>query len=252
VEFFDSFAIPYTFTLGNHDGEFESSAVIAAYYATGNYSWFDRGPGSIHGFSNSAINLVNSAGKVIYSMILIDTNIKRYNLDGSYWYDYVYPDQAQWYQWVVNGVNTYQGSPVKSLLFYHIPLPEIDDLRAEWTQIDPAAANDAFRQDACPSYQNSTFWQVVKDTNSSTHMFFGHDHPNLMDYVYQGVHWVYGLKTGTSMGAAPDRIGGTLITVGQDSSVKIEFIYELDVPDSPRADEFINGKRGKRLQMPKE
>jgi 3',5'-cyclic AMP phosphodiesterase CpdA len=228
VEFFDSFGIPYTFTLGNHDGGGnERNPGLVERFAVGAHSWFDRGPSSIHGYSNSAINLVNSAGKLVYSVVLLDSNqVRRYS-PRLIWYDYIYPDQGTWYSWLIRGLSAYSGGPVKSLLFYHIPLPEIESVREDFTEKDPEGAAEAFREAPCCPWDNSGFWETVKEVGSTTHMFFGHDHVNLLNYNWEGVTWVYGLKTGRSYYHDEDRLGGTLITVGQDSSASVEFVYEL-------------------------
>jgi hypothetical protein len=244
IAFLDEFAIPYTFSLGNHDGEGgHDDEDMSRIYAGGKFSLFDRGPGSIHGFSNSAVNLFNSDGRLLYSLIQIDSNRYRTYEQDSSGYDYIYPDQALWYEWFVNGTNR-----AKSMLFYHIPLPEINDLRSEYQNVDPAGAAFAFREGSKPPEQNSTFWKKVKALASTTHMFFGHDHRNLLNYNYQGVNWVYGLKTGHCAYWDADRIGGTLITVGQDGSVDVEFVYETDVPVSKRVRDLVSGKVRPRIR----
>jgi hypothetical protein len=64
-------------------------------------------------------------------------------------------------------------------------------------------------------------------------MFFGHDHLNLVDHVWGGVHWVYALKTGKCHYHADDRIGGTFVTMGQDREVIVDRVFETDVPEVP-------------------
>jgi 3',5'-cyclic AMP phosphodiesterase CpdA len=226
VTLFDSFKIPYTFTLGNHDGEgIVENPSIAKIYANGKFSFYKNGSGSIHGYSNSAINLENSQG-IVYSLILIDTNRYRDYPDGSSGYDYVYPDQIRWYEWYINSLSNYSKKDVKSLMFYHIPLPEINDVRTEMAKVDPNAEKDAFRENPCPGNQNTGLFDKIVRLKSTTHMFFGHDHRNLLDYVYKGVHFVYGAKTGSSYYHDNDRLGGTLITVSQAGDVNVKFILK--------------------------
>jgi 3',5'-cyclic AMP phosphodiesterase CpdA len=227
ITFLDTFKIPYILTLGNHDGEGLSDDFdIAEVYADGSYSLFNTGPGSIHGYSNYAINLANSKGTVIYSLIMIDTNRYRDDPDGNSGYDYVYPDQISWYEWYIQKISAVQSKLVPSMLFYHIPLPEIFEVKAEMEQIDPDGAKDALRETPCPPSQNTGLFSKIVQLNSTTHMFFGHDHRNLLNYVYQGVHFVYGTKTGPSYYHDDDRLGGTLITVNQAGETKVDFILK--------------------------
>jgi hypothetical protein len=252
VDFLDTFQIPYTMALGNHDGEGgHDDEAMAAIYARGQYSLFDRGPGSIHGFCNSAINLLNSAGKAIYSLITIDTNRYR-EYPGGIDQDYIYPDQIMWYEWFVSGISGQQGRLVKSALFYHMPLLEIFDLESDFRKEDPDGAAFAFRENPCPGPNITGLLQKVKDLASTSHMFFGHDHNNLLNYRWQGVNWIYGLKTGTSSYHDPDRLGGTLITISQNSTLNVEFVYMPDPYPWPskRATAMIEAK-GMRIERPK-
>jgi hypothetical protein len=247
VEFFDNYSIPYTFVFGNHDAEGLDDEDIGNILKTGLFSWFDRGPGSIHGYSNSVVTLVNGAGRLIYSLILLDSGRYRDYSSTADGYDYIYPDQGKWYEWVVAGLQA-QGTG-KNSLFYHIPLPEMKDVKADYEKVDPAGAADAFREQPDPSGQNSGFWDSVKSVGETTHMFVGHDHTNRVNYVWNGVHWVYGLKTGKCSYHDDDRIGGTLITIGQDANVTVDFVLETDVPEVPEVREFLNRKANARPKI---
>jgi 3',5'-cyclic AMP phosphodiesterase CpdA len=227
VSFFDSFKIPYTMVFGNHDGEGEDDDDdLARIFAAGDFSLFDRGPGSIHGFSNSAIHLATTAGAPVYELVLVDTNRVRTYPDASGIYDYVYPDQIEWYNWYIRGVSEALGARVPSCLFYHIPLLQTFDVWADYARVDPEAAADAFREPPLSPTEDTGFWDAVKEAGSTTHMFFGHNHRNLLNYKWGGVTWVFGLKTGTSAYHDNDRIGGTLITISGKGEVEVEFVHE--------------------------
>jgi hypothetical protein len=248
ISFLDQFKIPYTFVFGNHDDEGPTSIEdLAVTFSNGQYSWFDRGPGSIHGYSNSAINLLNSSNELIYSLILVDSNRYRNCTKNSMGYDYVYPDQVSWYRWFLDGMKEYTKKQVKSMLFFHITLPEIHDVRADLKKKDSDAEAFAFKENPSPSGQNSSFWKMIKDTASTTHLFFGHDHGNLLNYSWEGVMWVYGLKTGPSFYHLDDRMGGTVITVEQNGNVNVRFVYKtVDEKGAPKWREFIEQKIGKK------
>jgi hypothetical protein len=75
-------------------------------------------------------------------------------------------------------------------------------------------------------------------------MIFGHDHVNLLNYTWQGVTWVYGLKTGTSFYHDEDRLGGTVYTIGLDGTVDMEFVYEPASLASEKWKKFIERRVG--------
>jgi hypothetical protein len=199
--------------MGNHDGEgFFDNEKMGEVYRSGKHSLFTPGPANIQGCGNYGINIVEG-GNIVYALIMIDSN--RYRGIG---YDYIYPAQIAWYEWYIRGVGA-----VKSLAFFHIPLPEINDARKDMKRTDPAGAAIAFRQNPSPPSENTGMFQKMKDLDSTTHMFFGHDHVNRVDYKYQGIHFVYGLKTGPCSYYDADRQGTTLITIQDDLTVTVEF-----------------------------
>jgi hypothetical protein len=181
----------------------------------------------------------------------VDTNRNRLYPDGTNGYDYVYPDQGVWYEWYVLGVRKAVCGDFRSALFYHIPFLEINDVQADFERVDPTAAQEAFREPSGTARENSGFWQTVKELGATTHMFFGHCHRNLVNYEWQGVRWIFGLKTGTSYYHDADRIGGTLITIGQDRNVEVLFIYEVGLEVSERVMGLAEAYTTTRRRRPK-
>jgi len=64
----------------------------------------------------------------------------------------------------------------------------------------------------------------MKELQSTACMLFGHDHKNNFFYQYQGIYFVYGLKTGPC--AEKYKQGTTLITIKDDLSISVEFMYK--------------------------
>jgi hypothetical protein len=65
-------------------------------------------------------------------------------------------------------------------------------------------------------------FQKMKGLQSTTHIFFGHDHHNMLCYKYQGIYFVYGSKTGICAYHDADRVGTTLVTLKDDMSVSVD------------------------------
>jgi 3',5'-cyclic AMP phosphodiesterase CpdA len=228
ISFLDSFRIPYALIMGNHDGDFtllqddNMRHVVADIYSQGKYSLFTKGPDNIGGVGNFGIQITNEKNQVIYSLVLMDSNR-----------DYIRQNQVHWYEWYIKGLNKAvygdhnpsSGKTVKNLTFVHIPLPEINDVRQAMVASDPAAAAAAFGGSSSGQTVNTGLFQRMKDLKSTTHIFFGHDHLNTLDYAYQGIHFVYGLKTGYNAYHDPNKLGATLITIKNDSTVRVDFKY---------------------------
>ncbi|MDR3275893.1 MAG: metallophosphoesterase [Treponema sp.] len=229
IEFLDGFGIPYAMVMGNHDGEgIYDNSKMGEIYGSGAYSLFRPGLPSIHGTGNYVVNITGEAGDVLYALAMIDSN--RYRLGGK-GYDYIYPDQIAWYKWYIEELSAAQYGPesgrmVKSMAFFHIPLPEVNDVRDLLKVQDPVAEAYAYWETPSPPAQNTGMFQQMLALGSTTHLFFGHDHLNLLDYGYQGIHFVYGLKTGPCSYYNEKRQGTTLITVRDDLSVGVEFLFD--------------------------
>jgi 3',5'-cyclic AMP phosphodiesterase CpdA len=224
IDFLDSFAIPYALVMGNHDGDFmeleddNQQHSIAEIFSRGRYSLFVTGPDNLTGTGNYGLHIVNGSGAIIYALILLDSND-----------DYLRRDQVAWYEWYVRGVAG-AASPaggaekVKSLLFFHIPPPEIGDIKREMEQHDlrdedGRSASAAFGESPSRQPENTGLFAAIQELGSTTHLFFGHDHLNTLNYHYRGVYFVYGLKTGYCAYHDPERLGATLITLRGENSV---------------------------------
>jgi predicted MPP superfamily phosphohydrolase len=227
IKFLDGFDIPYLLVMGNHDGEafmnkedIPRQEKLAAFFETGKYSLFKRGPHEVYGTGNYGVHLVNEQGELLWGLVMFDTNR-----------DYLRANQVAWYEWYIRGLNkAVKGSekpavPVKTLAFFHIPLSETRDLYNSLLEKDPATAKDAFREKPSAS-KNSGMFAKMKELDSTKYLFFGHDHRNRCCLEYEGINFVYGLKSGHGGYHDEDRVGTTLITIKADESVTVEFIKE--------------------------
>lgn len=218
-----SYDIPWGVTLGNHDAEGRGDRVWHGnQYENAENSLFRMGPSNVQGIGNYVIEISDAVGQPIYSIILMDSNGEREYASGKD-YDYIYPDQIAWYQWIVK-----QQPDVPSMLVFHIPLPEFQVVSDQWEagQLDNAAYFGENRERVCCPPENTGFFDVIKALENTTHIFVGHDHINSLSAEYEGVRLTYGLKTGPCSYSDDDIRGGTLITI-QDGThdVLVEHIY---------------------------
>jgi len=227
IKVMESFGIPWGVTLGNHDAEGRADRIWHGNrYEDAEYSLFRSGPSNIHGVGNYGINLTNGNGEIVYSLIMMDSNVLRQYEEGED-YDFIYYDQIKWYEWMVRGVSEAEGRPVPSLAFFHIPLPEFNDAVEAWNsgKIDPADGFGETREGVfCPPF-NTGLFSVMKDLGSTTHIFNGHDHVNNLSVDWEGIRMTYVQKTGRASYSDRDMLGGTLVTIADGTyDVKVEHI----------------------------
>lgn len=235
----DSHQIPWTMTFGNHDEQCWFSIDWLTGYMNklnkdrensgSSYCVFkDLQDDKIQGNANFAINLMQGED-VFEQLILMDSN--RYNYNGYFGYDYFHQDQIDWYRGLVTYTASENGNvTVPSLMFYHIPLPEVNDAweAAEKDSsliINPTDSEGQKNEPSCNPEYNSGFYSVIKELGSTHGMYFGHDHINNFIINYEGIHFGYGIKATDRIYADDGMLGGRVIVLHNDHSLTYEDIY---------------------------
>lgn len=228
ISLMESFGVPWGVVLGNHDSEGPADRHWHGNrYEEAEYSLFSAGPANIHGVGNYLIQLADPTGEVTTGLVMMDSNVLRRYPQKKY-YDFVYHDQILWYRWAVEGLEEAAGKPVPTMVFLHIPLPEYADAQALLDNPE-AASGPVFgvqREDVCAPLVNTGFFDVMKELESTTHVFAGHDHINSSSIPWEGIRLTYVLKTGPGSYHDKDLQGGTLVTVEPGSfAVEVEHIF---------------------------
>ncbi len=238
TKFFDSLETPWAVTFGNHDGESRRDKNWHGnVYESGEYSLFSMGPSTIPGVGNYTIR-IEEDGKSAMLLVMLDSHDRREYPDGSD-YDFIHPNQIEWYKAQIRGESEYAygsfgtllGKAVPSLAFFHIPLPEYQQMIDLWNagELNPLTTYGEAREGAYAPPVNTGLFEVMKDLKSTEHVFVGHDHVNNLSGLYDGIRLSYGLKTGPVSYYHEDLQGGTLITIEQEShNVKITHLYKDD------------------------
>lgn len=226
--FLDSYEKPWSLVFGNHDEQcmFSVDWVTGYLNSKTEYGMFlDLQDDDTHGNCNFAINLMNG-NQIFEQLILMDSN--RYHYGDYNGYDYFKPDQIAWYENLVDYTTAQNGGTVvPSIMFYHIPLPEIDNAWDGSQNGDPDAVWEygEKREKTCPPEYNSGFFDKILEKGSTTAMFFGHDHVNNFRVTYKGVTFCYGIKSTDRVYYDEDMLGGQVIVLHNDHSLTYEHIY---------------------------
>jgi len=223
VEKMESLKVPWAVTLGNHDSEYSVDRQWHGnIYESAENSLFKMGPSNVDGVGNYQLNIQSPDGNIVKSLIMLDSHAK-HKYETKKDYDYIHPNQLEWYKWVIEGLNNETGKTVPSLLFFHIPLIEFQEA------IVDSETNILFGEQNEKVYSapvSSGLFELIKELGSTTHIFNGHDHINNLSVMYEGIQMTYGLKSGPSSYFKKHLQGGTLITIKKDSfEIEVEHIY---------------------------
>ena len=241
IKYMETFDIPWAATFGNHDSEgTKARAWHGNQYEAAPNSLFRYGPSNIHGVGNYPVLIKNEEGDIIYSLIMMDSNVTReYDSLGS-GYDFIYKDQIDWYKWQIKGVSKSQfgefnpsaGKVVPSMCFFHIPLLEFDDAVKAIANgtIDTSDVVGENKEGVASAKVNTGLFSTMKELESTTHVFCGHDHVNNMSVNWKGIQLSYGLKTGKTSYFDEKMQGGTLLTITTNdktkpAQVEIDYIF---------------------------
>lgn len=231
IDMMDSFKIPWAPVFGNHDRELSGNLYYQSQqYEKSEYCLFSQGPSNIHGVGNYVIN-IKEGNKFIYSIFMMDSNGNRdYEIDGKKFngYDYIYPDQIEWYEDNIKAIEKLAGHTVPSMTFFHIALPEFTTAYDLYEAKSPEVEllHGERREGECPPPENTHFFDKMVELGSTTHVMIGHDHVNDYAIKYKGIVLGYGVKTGNHSYYDKEINGGTVLTINDDG-VKLENKYIL-------------------------
>lgn len=187
--------IPFAVALGNHDSDFDLTRAEI-------YDLVRSVPGNVNtpadlgidGYSNDIITLSGKNGieRVFY---IFDSGNREYLFEMKSW-GYVRASQIDWYRKASNYFKeTNGGTPVPSLAFFHIPLPEFlialhdDGKRARFLR------GNIGEEPAVPKF-NSGLYLAMREQGDVQGIVNGHDHNNDCVLLWQKFYFIYGRYSG--------------------------------------------------------
>lgn len=191
VKSVDERQIPWAVVFGNHDTERiitrRELMNVASEYAL---CVTEQGPADITGFGNCVLEIVDPNGQAAALLYLLDSG-NQSCLSTVSGYDWIRRDQIEWY--VRSSRTATQqngGTPLPSLAFFHIPLPEY---RQVWAQ--EVCYGNKFEDVCCPNLNSGLFAAMV-EMGDIMGTFVGHDHVNDYWGTLHGIRLCYGRATG--------------------------------------------------------
>ena len=245
----ESLGVYWDVTFGNHDAEAYSyfdRKDVAALYGSGEYEHclFQAGPEDVDGYGNHVIEVKNSEGIITQAIILIDSqayvkdNIIE-SIKGNY--DNIHQNQVEWYEAEIKRMNNEnekinkKSGPVKSQVFFHIPLVEMDDAWNEFKNNDYKDTEDfeyiegligETGRQVCCAFGEDALFEKMLELGSTKAIHNGHDHVNSTTFKYKGILFSYGYSVDYFAYSGIDKLGSqrgcTMITCKPDTTFTID------------------------------
>lgn len=212
VKNMDSYKKPWACVFGNHDDEGRADkAKLVDVLKTSEYGLFEFGPSDLHGAGNYVIELQRS-NLTEYAFFMMDSGS---SLEFEAKTEGINAKQIEWYEWNMAALNEKRGESVKNMAFFHIPLPQYNDLENFEQGIRG--------EDSCPENGSGDFLNSGKN-RSLTHVFVGHDHNNNFIANIDAIKLGYATKSSYNCYYKSGVTGGTLLTINKDNQVKEEIV----------------------------
>ncbi len=224
LNFINSFNIPFAFTYGNHDlqGDYNYRYINDSLLNLKNSVLKDPTNDDVFGNANYFIDLTDS-GATKYRLYIIDSN--NYHFTGiKYGYDVIHDDQLNHIDKIVQ-----EYGKVPSFAFYHIPLYEARDAYEAIKSGEKLAYKGVNNEKCSVGYKRTDAFERLKNDGVIGH-FYGHDHINYTDIMYEGVTLSYGLKSTHEIYNNEDLLGYKTITLKSDMSYDLSNIETVVVP----------------------
>lgn len=188
-----SHGIPFAVVWGNHDDEQDMTrSQLTEYVSTIKGCLISTAEG-VTGTSNYVITL-KSANSNATSAVLYFLDSNAYSqIEGIDGYDWIHRDQVEWYSSLSKDFTTANnGVPYPALAFFHIPLPEYNDMLPNEKALFVGTRKEIV---SAPKI-NSGLANAMLEGGDVMGVFVGHDHINDFAINWNNILLCYGRYTG--------------------------------------------------------
>jgi len=185
--------VPWAVTLGNHDIEYELTGKEIMQTIQGlPYNLTINGPDSLSGSGNYMLNILASKSQKPEAAIYIFDSHTSFRGNKPYGeYQWIKLDQINWYKQASKFLTAENGNePLPSLSFFHIPLPEYNDI------IYDTLTKGIQEELVCSPEINTGLFSAIIESGDVMGVFCGHDHNNNLIGVTRNIALAYGNVSG--------------------------------------------------------
>ena len=181
---------PWAAVFGNHDDEGTADRhELMAIMQEGALSLAEPGPAEIPGVGNYILPIQGSEEDASAALLyFIDSgSYSKTNIEG---YDWIKREQIVWYLQESAKFTADAGHPLPALAFFHIPIPEYDEV---W---DFHTCYGVKYENVCAPQINTGFFAAMHEAGDVMGTFVGHEHINDFWGDLHGIRLCYGRATG--------------------------------------------------------
>lgn len=227
----DSFKIPWIPIFGNHDNESKMGINWQCkQFINSEYCVFERGDVTGKGNGNFTVGIA-TGDKLVRVLNMIDTNGSNVgNSEDTFVAAGIYPKQIEMFEAKAKRIEAAQGVKVPSFMAFHIQTADFveADKRYAKNPSDTYTIGENEYGDFGSkggSLENSlpSILDFARNCNTEA-VFVGHEHKINTAISYEGIKWVFGLKTGQYDTHTKGQIGGTEIVLN-GSSFSVAHVY---------------------------
>ena len=190
VKIVEGCGAPWAAVFGNHDDEGSADRnELMAVMQEGTLSLAEPGPTEIPGVGNYVLPIQNAEANVPAALLyFIDSgSYSQTNIDG---YDWIKREQIVWYLQESAKFTAAAGHPLPALAFFHIPIPEYDEV---W---DFHTCYGVKYENVCAPRLNTGFFAAMHEAGDVMGTFVGHEHINDFWGDLHGIRLCYGRASG--------------------------------------------------------
>ncbi|GAA0839850.1 metallophosphoesterase family protein [Bifidobacterium pullorum subsp. gallinarum] len=188
----ESRGIRWAFVFGNHDTEGDvtrEELMDVAMQHT--YNCAEHGSPDIHGVGNYTLPLYSSNGDKTEAVLYFFDSGRESEHPAVPGYDWIRRDQIRWYEMASMAYSVkHGGEPLPALAFFHIPLPEYQEV---WER--KTCYGSKYERVCCPEV-NTGLFAAMLERGDVLGTFAGHDHINDYWGELHGIRLCYGRATG--------------------------------------------------------
>jgi len=180
--------IPWAVVLGNHDDEYDTKRVAFADIFKNYPGCINKKVRKVDGVTNFVLQIQNSENETGALLYGFDSHAYS-RIPSVKGYDWFQPSQLEWYRHQsARYTKKNNGKPLPALAFFHIPLPEYNDVIKSEKNIVVGMK----KEKVCNGAVNAGMFAEMLKNGDVMGTFVGHDHDNDYIGVLNGIALAYG------------------------------------------------------------
>jgi 3',5'-cyclic AMP phosphodiesterase CpdA len=183
--------IPWAVVFGNHDTEtIITREDLMQAVLEQPHTVTERGPHDVHGVGNYTLSIQGADGESAAALYFLDSG-NQSPVPHIHGYDWIRNSQIAWYVETSRKLHAENdGQTMPALAFFHIPLPEYQQV---W---DTETCYGSKHENVCCAPVNSGLFAAMVEMGDVIGTFCGHDHVNDYRGNLHGIELCYGRATG--------------------------------------------------------